>query len=171
MERELSTTTGRVRPVGRADIGDVVALVHDLASYEHAAERCTLTEDQLDAALFGPRPALFGHVAELDGRVAGFTLWFLNFSTWDGVHGVYLEDLYVRPEHRGAGLGRALFAELAAECVRCDYTRLQWWVLNWNSPAIGFYHSLGAEPMDEWTVYRLSGRPLHQLAHSAAPAG
>lgn len=149
----------------------MVRLVHDLAAYERAAEHCTLTEEQLHTALFGPRPALFGHVAELDDRVAGFALWFLNFSTWDGVHGVYLEDLYVQPEHRGAGLGKALFAELAAECVRCGYTRLQWWVLNWNTPAIGFYRSLGAEAMDEWTVYRLSGKPLDQLAQSAGPIG
>lgn len=166
MTADVRVTASGIRPIEAGDVGDVVGLVHDLAAYERAAQECTLTEGQLHTALFGPRPALFGHVAELRGHVAGFALWFLNFSTWDGVHGIYLEDLYVRPEHRGAGLGRALFAELAAECVRSGYTRLQWWVLNWNDPAIGFYRSLGAEAMDEWTVYRLSGTPLHQLAEA-----
>lgn len=166
MDNDTPSARGQVRPIRAEDIPDVVGLVHDLAAYERAAQQCTLTDSQLHTALFGPRPALFGHVAELDGHVAGFALWFLNFSTWDGVHGIYLEDLYVRPERRGAGLGRALFAELAAECVRCGYTRLQWWVLNWNSPAIGFYRSLGAEAMDEWTVYRLADRALHDLAGS-----
>ena len=164
MTADARQPANEIRPIEPGDVPDVVALVHDLAAYERAAQQCILTDEQLHTALFGPRPALFGHVAELDGHVAGFALWFLNFSTWDGVHGIYLEDLYVRPEHRGAGLGRALFAELAAECVRCGYTRLQWWVLNWNSPAIGFYRSLGAEAMDEWTVYRLSGEPLEDLA-------
>jgi GNAT superfamily N-acetyltransferase len=102
-----------------------------------------------------------------DDVVAGFALWFLNFSTWDGVHGIYLEDLYVRPEHRGGGLGRALLTTLAQVCVERGYSRLQWSVLDWNVPSIGFYKSLGAVPMDEWTVFRLAGEPLEALAQGA----
>jgi GNAT superfamily N-acetyltransferase len=146
----------------------VVALVHDLASYERASEHCRLTAAQLRAALFAPQPALFGHIAERDGEMAGCALWFLSFSTWDGVHGIYLEDLFVRPEHRGAGLGRDLLAALATECVRRGYSRLQWSVLDWNEPAIGFYRRLGAVAMDDWTVFRLDGPALGALAGSAA---
>jgi len=142
----------------------MVELVHELADYERAPEECHLTAKQLHVALFGPDPALFAHVAELDGEMVGCALWFKNFSTWDGVHGIYLEDLYVRPGARGSGLGKALLIALAEECVRRGYTRLQWWVLNWNEPAIGFYRSLGAVAMDEWTVFRVSGPALTQLA-------
>lgn len=148
----------------------MVELVHGLAEYERAPELCHLTAEQLHTALFGESPALFAHVAEQDGAVVGCALWFLNFSTWDGVHGVYLEDLYVRPSARGSGLGRAMLAALAEECVRQGYTRLQWWVLDWNEPAIGLYKSLGAIPMDEWTVFRVSGPALNQLAGSRAEA-
>ncbi|WP_225978408.1 GNAT family N-acetyltransferase [Gandjariella thermophila] len=156
----------RVRRVRESDVHAVVHLVHRLAEYERAPEQCHLTSDQLRAALFAPSPALFGHVAEVAGEVVGFALWFLNFSTWDGVHGIYLEDLFVVPEHRGSGLGRALLTELAEECVRRGYSRLQWWVLNWNTPAIDFYKSVGAVPMDEWTVYRLTGDALTALGDS-----
>jgi GNAT superfamily N-acetyltransferase len=153
-----------IRPIEPRDVAAVVRLVYDLAEYERLAHECHLTAEQLSAALFGDRPALFGHVAaDSDGDVAGFALWFLNFSTWDGVHGVYLEDLYVRPEHRGAGLGRALLGTLAQVCVERGYSRLQWSVLDWNEDALGFYKSLGAVPMDEWTVLRLTGEPLAQL--------
>lgn len=164
MVDETQQLPGWIRPTTPGDIPEVVTLVHELAAYEHAADRCTLTGRQLEAALFGPAPALFGHVAERAGRIVGFTLWFLNFSTWDGVHGIHLEDLYVRPEHRQAGLGRALLDELAVECARHGYTRLEWSVLDWNTPAIAFYRSLGAEPMDTWTGYRLSGRALREIA-------
>lgn len=156
----------RIRRAHESDVDRMVELVHELATYERAPEQCNLTPDQLRTALFGPAPALFAHVAELDGEVVGVALWFLNFSTWDGVHGVYLEDLYVRPVARGAGLGKALLVALAEECVRRGYSRLQWWVLDWNEPAIGFYKSLGAEPMDEWTVMRVSGAALGTLARS-----
>jgi len=142
----------------------MVKLVHELAEYERAPEECHITPEQLRTALFCESPALFAHVAELDGEVAGCGLWFKNFSTWDGEHGIYLEDLYVRPSARGSGLGRALLAALAEECVRQGYTRLQWWVLNWNEPAIGFYESLGAVPMNEWTVFRVSNAALNRLA-------
>ena len=123
-----------IRDISDGDVEAVVALVHELAEYERAPQDCDLTVAQLRAALFGPAPALFGHVAEVDGRVVGCALWFLNFSTWRGVHGIYLEDLYVQPAHRGAGLGRALLARLAAVCADRGFARLEWWVLDWNAP-------------------------------------
>jgi GNAT superfamily N-acetyltransferase len=153
----------RIRRVQPSDVDRTVELVHELARYEKTPQECHLTAEQLRVALFGPAPALFGHVAELDGEVVGIALWFLNFSTWHGVHGIYLEDLFVRPEHRGSGLGRALLTALAQECVARGYRRLEWWVLNWNEPAINFYRALGAVPMDEWTVFRLTGDPLAAL--------
>lgn len=153
-----------VRRVVEADIESVAEMVHELAAYEEAADQCHLTAATLRTALFGPAPALFGHVAEAGEEIVGFALWFRTFSTWDGVHGIYLEDLFVRAAHRGDGHGRALLAELAAECVRHGYTRLQWWALDWNTPALGFYRALGAETMDKWTVLRLSGAPLERLA-------
>ena len=156
----------RIRRVRPEDIEAVVQLAHDLAEYERAPQECTLTPEQLHAALFAESPALFGHVAEIDGKVGGFAVWFLNYSTWRGTHGIYLEDLYVRPELRGSGLGKALLAALAAECVARGYARLEWWVLDWN-PATEFYKSLGAVPMDEWTVHRLTDAPLRALAAQA----
>ena len=157
-----------IREIEERDVEAVVALVHELAAYERAPERCHLTAAQLRAALFGPAPALFGHVAEVaddDGRrtVVGCALWFLNFSTWRGVHGLYLEDLYVQPAHRGGGIGRALLARLAAVCVERGLARLEWAVLDWNTPSIGFYRTLGAVSMDEWTVFRLDGDALAAL--------
>jgi GNAT superfamily N-acetyltransferase len=131
--------------------------VHELAEYARAAQDCALTVDQLHAALFPPAPALFGHVAEDAGEVVGCALWFRNFSTWCGVHGVYVEDLYVTPAHRGRGHGRALLAALAAVCVDLGYARLEWSVRDWNTPSIAFYRGLGAVPMAEWTSYRLDG--------------
>jgi GNAT superfamily N-acetyltransferase len=142
----------------------ICQLVRELAEYERAAEQAQATEDDLRAALFGQQPAVFAHVAETGGQVAGFALWFLNFSTWTGRHGIYLEDLYVTPSMRGHGLGRALLAELAGICVQRGYARLEWWVLDWNTPSIGFYRSLGAVPMDEWTTFRLTGQALSELA-------
>jgi GNAT superfamily N-acetyltransferase len=157
-----------IRRVEDRDVDAVVALVHELAEYERAPQDCHLTSAQLGAALFGPAPALFGHVAELPGEdghgaVVGCALWFLNFSTWRGVHGIYLEDLYVQPAHRGAGIGRSLLAALAAQCVERGLGRLEWWVLDWNAPSIGFYRALGAVAMDEWTVFRLDGDALAAL--------
>jgi len=161
-------TPYRIRPAEPPDVPAVVAMVHELAEFERAPAECTLTDAQLAAALFAGHPALFGHVAvDRTGEPAGFALWFLNYSTWTGTHGIYLEDLYVAPAHRGAGLGRELLAELARICVQRGYHRLQWWVLDWN-PATGFYRSLGALPMQEWTVYRLTGDALGNLAASAA---
>jgi GNAT superfamily N-acetyltransferase len=158
-----------VRPIEPPDVPAVVAMVHELAAYERAPDECHLTEDQLAAALFAPAPALFGHVAvpRGGGEPVGFSLWFLNFSTWRGTHGIYLEDLFVRPSARGSGAGRALLAALAATCVERGYQRLEWWVLNWN-PARDFYHAIGAAAMDEWIPYRLTGEPLRALAASGA---
>ncbi|KAA5832865.1 GNAT family N-acetyltransferase [Saccharopolyspora hirsuta] len=153
-----------IRRATEADVPAMVELVHELALYEKAPEKCHLTEQQLRTALFGPDPALFGHVAEVDGAVVGLALWFLNFSTWEGVHGIYLEDLFVRPQQRGSGLGKALLQALAKECVDRGYARLEWQVLDWNEPAINFYKAAGAIPMDEWTVYRLTGEPLRAFS-------
>jgi GNAT superfamily N-acetyltransferase len=155
-----------IRPISRTDVPAVVAMVHELAEYERASDECLLTEAQLEAALFTEHPALFGHVALIDDAPVGVALWFLNFSTWRGVHGVYLEDLYVRPSARGAGVGRALLATLAAVCAERGYERLDWWVLHWN-PAREFYHSIEAVAMDEWVPYRLTGSALHALAAKA----
>ena len=152
-----------IRDVEERDVDAVVALVHELADYERAPEQCHLTAAQLRAALFGPAPALFGHVAEVDGAVVGCALWFLNFSTWRGVHGVYLEDLYVQPAHRGNGLGRGLLARLAAVCADRGLARLEWAVLDWNEPSIAFYRALGAVALDEWTGFRLDGAALAAL--------
>jgi GNAT superfamily N-acetyltransferase len=153
-----------VRPVRPDDVPAVVALVEELADYEKALHEVRLTEEQLTDVLFGPSPALFGHVAEVDGQVAGIALWFLNFSTWRGTHGIYLEDLYVQPQHRGSGLGRELLRTLAAVCVERGYSRLEWSVLDWNTPSIDFYKAAGAVPMDEWTVFRLTDEALNRFA-------
>jgi GNAT superfamily N-acetyltransferase len=153
-----------VRRITPEDVPAVVGLVHNLAEYERAPESCTLTAHQLHSALFGASPALFGHVATVGDDVVGCAIWFINFSTWRGVHGIYLEDLYVQPEHRGRGLGRALLEALAQECVDRGYGRLEWAVLDWNEPSIGFYRSLGARPQDEWTTFRLDEDALARLA-------
>ena len=155
-----------IRRVEPRDVDAVVKLVHELALYERAPEECHLTSEQLHTALFNDNPALFGHVAEVDGQVVGIALWFLNFSTWDGVHGIYLEDLYVTPAQRGSGIGRKLLETLAQECVAKGYSRFQWSALNWNEPSIGFYKKLGAVPMDEWTVMRVADEALQKLASS-----
>jgi GNAT superfamily N-acetyltransferase len=153
-----------IRPARPEDVPAVVAMVHELAEYERAADQCRLTEEQLHRALFGPGAALFSHVALTpDGEPVGMSLWFLNYSTWEGVHGIYLEDLYVRPAARKSGAGRALLTELARTCVERGYARLDWWVLHWN-PARDFYHRIGAHAEDEWVPYRLTGEPLRRLA-------
>jgi len=154
----------RVRPAVRADGPVIGRLIRELAAYENALGQVEITEASLDDALFGPDPAVFAHVAEYRGVVAGFALWFVNFSTWTGRHGIYLEDLFVSPAARGAGLGRDLLAELASICVQRGYGRLEWSVLDWNAPALGFYAALGAEPMSEWRVNRLAGTALRELA-------
>lgn len=154
-----------IRRATAADVPAIHAMVRELAEYEKALDEANATEEQLREALFGERPAAYAHIAvsDEDGEVVGFALWFLNFSTWRGVHGVYLEDLYVRPERRGGGHGKALLAELARICVERGYGRLEWSVLDWNAPSIAFYESLGARPQDEWTVYRLTDGALAGL--------
>ena len=154
----------RIRRAVESDVDAMVKLVYELAEYERAPEDCHLTADQLRTTLFCESPALFAHVAELDGEVVGCALWFLNFSTWDGVDGVYLEDLYVRSRFRRLGLARGLLAALARECVDNNYTRLAWAVLNWNTDAIALYDAVGAAAQSEWTTYRLSGPELAELA-------
>ena len=157
-----------VRPIRPDDVPAVVALVRELADYEKALHEAQLTEEQLTGVLFGDSPALFGHVAEDDdGAVVGMALWFLNFSTWRGTHGIYLEDLYVQPGHRGRGLGKELLRTLAAVCVERGYSRLEWSVLDWNTPSIDFYKAAGAVPMDGWTVFRLTDDALTDFAATA----
>jgi GNAT superfamily N-acetyltransferase len=154
-----------VRPVRPDDVPTVLRLVRELAAYEKAEHEAQATAEQLTAALFGEAPALFGHVAlAADGEIAGFALWFLNYSTWRGTHGIYLEDLYVSPDHRGTGLGRELLRTLAQVCVDRGYSRLEWSVLDWNTPSIDFYKAAGAVPMDEWTVFRLTDEALPRFA-------
>jgi GNAT superfamily N-acetyltransferase len=153
-----------VRPIRPDDVAAVVGLVRELAEYEKAAAEVRLTEQQLHDCLFGSSPALFGHVAEVAGEVVGMALWFLNFSTWRGTHGIYLEDLFVQPAHRGRGLGKELLRTLAAICVERGFSRLEWSVLDWNTPSIEFYEAAGAVPMDEWTVFRLTDDALTGFA-------
>ncbi len=153
----------KVRDAVPDDVPTMVAMVHELAEYEREPASCTITDAQLTDALFGPSPALFAHVAETDGVSVGCALWFLNFSTWRGVHGIYLEDLFVRPASRGHGAGRALLTRLAAICAERGYGRLEWSVLDWNAPSIAFYRSVGAVGMDGWTTFRLDGDALATL--------
>lgn len=160
-----------IRTATPDDVPVLHAMICELAEYEKALHEVRATEDQLREALFGARPAAFAHVAvdDEDGEPLGFALWFLNFSTWRGVHGIYLEDLYVRPERRGGGHGKALLRELARICVERGYERLEWSVLDWNEPSIAFYRSLGALPQDEWTVYRLTDAALSTLGAAPSP--
>ncbi|GGU88412.1 N-acetyltransferase [Streptomyces filipinensis] len=154
-----------IRTATPADIPVIHDLIRELAEYEKAPEEARATQEQLREALFGERPAAFAHVAvdDVSGEPAGFALWFPNFSTWRGVHGICLEDLYGRPGARGGGHGRALLTGLARICVERGYERLEWSVLDWNRPAIGFYEALGARPQDEWTVYRVTDGALAAL--------
>jgi GNAT superfamily N-acetyltransferase len=160
-----------VRPIRPGDVPAVLGMVRELAAYEEAGHEALMTADQLSGALFGESPALFGHVAEAAGEdaPAGFALWFLNFSTWRGTHGIHLEDLYVRPGHRGSGLGRELLRTLAELCVTRGLARLEWSVLDWNTPSIDFYRAAGAVPMDGWTVFRLTGDALPRFAADRRP--
>ena len=139
-------------------------MIRELAEFEHAAEECTVTEKQLATALFGPDPTVHGHIVEVDGRAAAMALWFRNFSTWDGVGGIYLEDLFVRPQFRRRGLARKLLATLAQECVERGFTRLSWAVLDWNVNAIALYDRVGGTQQNEWITYRVSGPRLSELA-------
>ena len=162
-------TPGHIRPARPDDVAEIVQMIRDLAEYERALDQALATEDLLAAALFADDPKVFAHVVEHPtetGQLAGFALWFLNFSTWLGVHGIYLEDLYVRPELRGFGYGKRLLSTLAQICVDRGYGRLDWWVLNWNTPSREFYESstVGAQAMDEWIPYRVTDQALNDLA-------
>jgi GNAT superfamily N-acetyltransferase len=161
--------TVTIRTARPGDEADLVDMIRGLAEFEKALESCTVTEAQLTAALFGAAPSAWAHVAEVDGAVAACALWYRTFSTWDGVAGIYLEDLYVRPEFRRHGLARTLLATLAHECVDAGYTRLEWAVLDWNVNAIALYDSVGGKPQSEWITYRVSGSDLSALAGSSRP--
>lgn len=176
------------RPATPDDVHEIVDLIKDLAAYQKEPDAVRLTPERLREQLFGDNPAIFCHVVDstsgnLDDcddngagvssgdvvssggvgggpRLDGIALWFLNYSTWEGTHGIYLEDLYVRPEARGTGKGKALLQNLARVAVERGYSRVEWCVLKWNHPSIDFYRSLGAFPMDEWDTFRLTGQPL-----------
>ncbi|MCX4526557.1 GNAT family N-acetyltransferase [Streptomyces sp. NBC_01551] len=153
-----------IRMAEVSDVPVIHAMVRELAEYEKVPHEARATPEQLREALFGERPAAFAHIAESEsGEVVGFSVWFLNFSTWRGVQGIYLEDLYVRPGARGGGYGKALLTKLARICVERGYERLEWAVLNWNAPSIAFYEGLGARAQDEWSVYRLTDEALGEL--------
>jgi GNAT superfamily N-acetyltransferase len=153
----------RARP---GDVAGILDCIRALAEYEKEPDAVQNTAGALRQALFGPSPTVFAHVIEKQGQVAGIALWFLNYSTWTGTNGIYLEDLFVRPAERRHGYGRALLAALAALCAERGYRRLEWAVLDWNEPAIRFYRSIGAVGMDEWTVQRLSGDALTALGRT-----
>ncbi len=155
---------GMIRTARPADVPAILRLIRGLAEYEDSLDEVLVTEADLTATLFGPDPAVFAHVAEHEGSVAGFALWFVNYSTWTGRPGMYLEDLFVSPGLRRSGLGRALLAELARLCVERGYARLDWAVLDWNAPALEFYASIGAVPLDTWRLHRLAGPALEALA-------
>ena len=160
-----------IRAARPDDVPTILRLIRELAEYERAGHEVHATEELLRDALFGSDARVHAHVAEhADGSVAGFALWFVTFSTWLGRHGIYLEDLYVRPDLRGFGYGRALLSTLATICTERGYPRLQWWVLDWNEAAQGFYRQLGARPMDEWTVWRLTGDALGRLGAPTEPS-
>jgi GNAT superfamily N-acetyltransferase len=160
----------RIRPAIPGDEVEIVTMVRELAEFERAADLAIATAQQFHTALFCENPTVFAHIAQTQsGDIAGFALWFRNFSTWQGKHGIYLEDLYVRPQFRGSGIGQALMAELAALCESEGYPRFEWWVLDWNESARNVYHHLGAEALTEWVPYRVSGNALSQLAHRAVP--
>lgn len=153
----------KIRSAKRDEVGQILQLIHDLALYEKAPEQVKAREETLLNTIFASDPRVFCDVVEVDGEIAGMAIWFLNYSTWQAKHGIYLEDLYIKVEFRGRGYGKVLLKHLASICNLKGYGRLQWWVLDWNSPAIEFYRSLGAEAMDEWTVFRLADQQLRQL--------
>lgn len=160
----MSDAVLSIRPATPGDVSLILQLIHELAEYEHLADTVKATADSLHLQLFGPQPAAEVLIGEVDGNAAGFALFFHNFSTFTGKRGLYLEDIFVRPAFRGAGLGKQLMAALARIAVQRDCARFEWSVLDWNTPSIAFYRSLGAIGMDEWTVQRLDGAALHALA-------
>ena len=157
-------------PATPADVLLILQLIRELAEYEHEAASARATPEQIHDALFGEHPAAEAVIARIDGETAGWALWFQNFSTWTGKPGLWLEDLYVRPQDRRRGVGKALLIYLARLCVERGYGRFEWSVLDWNTPAVEFYRALGAEAMSEWTTQRLSGEALRRLADLDLPS-
>ena len=159
---------GSIRAAGPEDVTAILGLVHELAVYEREPDAVEATEADFRAALFphDRPPTAFAHVALVDDQIVGMAIWYVTFSTWLGRGGIWLEDLFVSPDHRGSGLGKAMLATLAGVCAERGYGRLEWWVLRWNTPSIGFYDSIGGQPMDDWLTYRLEGRDLDVLAES-----
>jgi GNAT superfamily N-acetyltransferase len=155
-----------IRTAVAGDAGLVLEFIRKLAEYEHRLDEVVASEAEIDAALFGTTVRAYCDIAEWEGTPVGFAVWFYNFSTFKARNGIYLEDLFVEPDHRGKGIGKALLRRLAQRCSEEGLPRLQWWVLNWNAPSIAFYRSLGAEAMDDWTVYRVSGEALQKLGRS-----
>jgi GNAT superfamily N-acetyltransferase len=156
-----------IRPARPGEAGLVLSFIRELAEYEKLAHEVETTEAAIADALFGASPLVYCDIAEWNGEPAGFQVWFVNFSTFSGRYGIYLEDLFVRPALRGKGIGKAMLAHLASRCVENGWSRLQWSVLDWNTPSIEFYKSLGAELMDEWTVCKVTGEALKTLAKGA----
>ncbi|WP_353186905.1 GNAT family N-acetyltransferase [Bosea sp. (in: a-proteobacteria)] len=152
-----------IRPVRPGEAGLVLSFVRELAEYEKLLHEVVASEADIAESLFGENPRVFCDIAEWDGEPVGFALWFYTYSTFRGRHGIWLEDLFVRPGQRGRGIGKALMARLAKRCVDEDLPRLAWWVLNWNEPSRVFYRSIGAKAQDEWTVKRLEGEALARL--------
>jgi diamine N-acetyltransferase len=155
--------TTAIRPAVPGDAATILGLIRALARYENLEDSVAASEADIAAALFGPAPRVFCDLAEADGAVAGFALWYYSFSTFVGRHGIYLEDLFVEPAFRGRGLGKALVTQLARRCVRENLGRLEWSVLDWNEPAIQFYRAQGARLLDDWTICRVDGPALSAL--------
>jgi GNAT superfamily N-acetyltransferase len=160
-----------IRPAEPADVGLIFSLIVELATYERAPEQVTGTSALLERALFGPDPSAEALIAELDGEPVGFALFYRSFSTWECRPGLWLEDLYVPPEHRRLGIGAALLAEVAAIAVERGCARLEWAALDWNAPALDFYEKLGAERLSEWLMHRLDGEALERVASARRPPG
>ncbi len=160
-----------IRPARRGDAAAITGFIRKLAEYEGLLDEVEADEAQIASALFSPDPKVFADIAEWNGTPAGFALWFYNFSTFRGRHGIYLEDLFVEPRLRGRGIGKALLSGLARRCVEQGLKRLDWWVLDWNEATIDFYRALGAEAMADWTVFRLTGKALERLGSDEDESG
>ncbi len=170
-QRKLLAGNAVLRLARPGDEAGILDCIRRLAEYEREPEAVQTTVDDLRESLFGPAPSVYAHVIEKDEQIIAIAVWFLNYSTWTGRHGIYLEDLFVRERERRHGYGRALLAVLAGLCVERGYGRFEWSVLDWNESALGFYRSIGAVGMDEWTVQRLAGDALARFARESAPPG